>query len=59
MLRLGPALIFATFENLRKAGYRTLTASWILEDNSAMKAPFKLIGLEPTRVWKIYRKSLG
>jgi hypothetical protein len=59
MLRLGPALIFATFENFRRVGYRRLTASWILEDNTAMHAPFKLVGLEPTRVWKIYRKPLA
>jgi hypothetical protein len=58
MLRLGPALIFATFDNLRRVGYRELTASWILEDNTAMQAPFKLVGLEPARVWKIYRKPL-
>lgn len=58
MLRIGPALIFATFENARRAGYRTLTASWILEDNTAMRAPFKLVGLEPTRVWKIYHQPL-
>ncbi|HEY3109938.1 MAG TPA: hypothetical protein VGL23_14345 [Chloroflexota bacterium] len=59
MVRLGPALIFATFENLRRAGYHRLTASWILEDNTAMLAPFKLVGLQPARVWKIYRKPLA
>ena len=59
MLRLGPALIFATFDNLRRAGVRRLTASWVLEDNTAMQAPFKLVGLQPARVWKIYRKALG
>jgi hypothetical protein len=59
MLRLGPALIFATFENLRQVGYRRMTASWILEDNTAMHAPFKLVGLVPTRVWKVYRKRLA
>ena len=54
----GPALIFATFDNLRRVGYRRMTASWILEDNTAMHAPFKLVGLTPTRVWKVYRKRL-
>jgi hypothetical protein len=58
MLRLGPALIFATFEAVRRAGYRWLTASWILEDNKAMQAPFDLVGVAPTRVWKIYRREL-
>jgi hypothetical protein len=58
MLRIGPALIFSTFENARRAGYDTLTASWILEENTAMRAPFKLVGLEPTRVWKIFRRPL-
>jgi hypothetical protein len=59
MLRLGPALIFATFEAMREAGYRDVTASWVLESNTAMQAPFKLVGLEPARVWKVYRKALG
>jgi hypothetical protein len=58
LLRLGPALVYSTFENARRAGYRWVTASWILEDNRAMRAPFQLVALEPTRVWRIYRRAL-
>jgi len=58
LLRLGPALVYQTFRNARRAGYRWLTASWILEDNRAMRAPFQLAALEPTRVWRIYRRAL-
>jgi hypothetical protein len=58
LLRLGPALVYQTFQNARRAGYRWLTASWILEDNRAMRAPFQLAALEPTRFWRIYRGAL-
>ncbi|HEV8636850.1 MAG TPA: hypothetical protein VG370_21740 [Chloroflexota bacterium] len=58
LLRLGPALVYQTFHNARRAGYRWVTASWILEDNRAMRAPFQLAALEPTRVWRIYRRAL-
>jgi len=58
LVRLGPALIFATFDNARQAGYKTLTASWIHEGNRAMRAPFDLVGLQPTRVWNAYRRAL-
>ena len=59
LLRLGPALVYATFDNARRAGYRWLTASWILEENRSMRAPFALAGIEPSRVWRVYRKDLG
>jgi hypothetical protein len=58
LLRLGPALVYSTFDNARRAGYRVLTASWILEENRAMRAPFALAGIEPSRVWRVYRKEL-
>lgn len=58
LLRLGPALIYETFTNAHRAGYRYLTASWILEDNRAMQAPFELVGIEPSRIWNIWQRSL-
>jgi hypothetical protein len=59
LLRLGPALVYSTFDNARRAGYRWLTASWILEENRSMRAPFALAGIEPARVWHVYRKELA
>jgi len=58
-LRIGPALIYRTFTNLRDAGYDTLTASWILEENRAMRAPMQIAGIEPSRVWRIYACDLA
>ncbi len=56
--RLGPALLYETFRNAREAGYRHLTASWILEDNRAMRAPFKMAGISPGRVWRLYGRAI-
>jgi len=58
LLRLGPALVYETFTNLRRAGYRWMTASWILESNKPMQAPFEIAGIEPVRVWKIWGRDL-
>jgi GNAT superfamily N-acetyltransferase len=58
LLRLGPALVYSTFDNARRAGYRWLTASWILEENRSMRAPFALAGIEHSRVWRVYRQEL-
>jgi hypothetical protein len=58
LLRLGPALVYHTFENVRDAGYRWMTASWILEDNKPMQAPFQIAGIGPSRVWKIWGRDL-
>lgn len=58
LLRLGPALVYETFENVRRAGYRWMTASWILESNKPMQAPFEVAGIGPVRIWKVWGRSL-
>lgn len=58
MLRIGPALVYSTLMNARRAEFRWLTASWILEDNKAMLAPFAIAGIPRTRVWRMYRRAL-
>jgi hypothetical protein len=58
LLRLGPALVYETFRNVREAGYRWMTASWILESNKPMQAPFEVAGIEPARVWKVWGREL-
>lgn len=58
LLRLGPALVYETFRNVREAGYRWMTASWILESNKPMQAPFQVAGIGPVRVWKIWGRPL-
>ena len=58
LLRLGPALVYETFTNVRRAGYRWMTASWILESNKPMQAPFQVAGIGPVRVWKLWGRPL-
>lgn len=58
LLRLGPALVYQTFRTVKEAGYRWMTASWILESNRPMQAPFEVAGIGPARVWKVWGRSL-
>jgi hypothetical protein len=58
LMRLGPILMFDVWESASRLGYREMTASWVLEDNKAMNAPFRSLGKAPDRVWEIFQRPL-
>ncbi len=41
-----------------RLGFRTIEASWILEDNSAVQRLIKLFGGRPYKTYRIYERSL-
>ena len=43
----------------REIGCDGAEASWILDDNEGMTAPLEAMGLEVTKRWRIYEKTIG
>lgn len=54
-----PLFAFEMIRRGREVGGEGVEASWILEDNEALRAPLEALGLQPYRRWRIYEKGLS
>ncbi len=51
-------LMDAVLREGRRAGYRQVEASWILEDNGPMRRIMESMGARRYKTWRLYRKAL-
>ncbi len=54
-----PLMIHETLRRGRAMGAERAEASWVLEDNMALRRPVESLGLSPYRRWRIYERPLG
>ncbi len=51
-------LLWELVQRAREIGGERGEASWILDDNAALRGPIESLGLEPYRRWRIYEKEI-
>jgi hypothetical protein len=56
---LFPLLAHEAMRRGAAVGAERAEGSWVLEDNEALTAPLRSMGLEEVRRWRIYDKTLG
>ena len=53
-----PLLAYETARRGRAVGGEGIEASWILEENEALRSPLEAMGFQPYRRWRIYERAL-
>lgn len=56
---LFPLFAYEAARRAEEIGFDGAEASWILEDNEALRSPLEAMDLEPYRRWRIYQRSIG
>lgn len=54
-----PLFVHEAVRRAYEEGAEGAEASWILEQNEAMRAPLEALGLQPYKRWRIYEKVIG
>ncbi len=55
---LFPLFAYEAARRAREIGFEGAEASWILEDNEALRAPLEAMGLQVHKRWRIYERAI-
>ncbi len=56
---LFPLFFYEAVRLAQESGFQRAEASWILDDNEALRAPMEALGLKACKRWRIYERPIG